>query len=101
MKPEIKNSKFRVLAIDPGFERLGLAILEREPKTRKEKLIYSECFKTKSSFPFPERLRLIGGRVNDIIIEYQPKVVAVETLFFTSNQRTAMNVAEARGGIPY
>ncbi|MEK7593995.1 MAG: crossover junction endodeoxyribonuclease RuvC [Patescibacteria group bacterium] len=91
----------RILAIDPGFERLGIAVIERDRKTHKEKLIHSECFKTKSSLPFPERLALLGARVKEVISQFEPEALAIETLFFTTNQKTAMRVAEARGVIIY
>ncbi|MHB1316908.1 MAG: crossover junction endodeoxyribonuclease RuvC [Minisyncoccota bacterium] len=87
-----------LLSIDPGFERLGLAILEKEGRG-KETLLYSECFKTSSKLPHHERLRLIGNKIKDIIEEYKPTVLATEKLFFTSNQKTVIPVAEARGVI--
>ncbi len=89
----------RILGIDPGFERLGIAILEKT--TGKEKVIFSECFKTSSSLPFSERLVLVGQRVKEIISEYKPEVLSIETLFMTNNQKTAMHVAEARGVVIY
>lgn len=87
----------RILAIDPGFERVGIAILEK--KTGKELLLYSACFKTSAKLPFEKRLVLIGNELSRLIDEYRPEAVAVETLFFNSNQKTAMRVAEARGVI--
>jgi len=91
----------RVLAIDPGFERLGIAVLERDKKTRKEILVHSECFKTKPSLPFSERLSLLGSRVREVIGKFEPEALAIETLFFTANQKTAMKVSEARGVVIY
>ena len=89
-----------LLSIDPGFERLGLAIIEKEGR-KKETLLYSECFKTSSKLPHHERLRLIGNKIKDIIEEYKPTTLATEKLFFTSNQKTVIPVAEARGVILY
>jgi crossover junction endodeoxyribonuclease RuvC len=89
-----------LLSIDPGFERLGLAIIEKEGRN-KETLLYSECFKTSSKLPHHERLRLIGNKIKDIIEEYKPTTLATEKLFFTSNQKTVIPVAEARGVILY
>jgi len=89
----------KVLGIDPGYERLGIAIVEKQGN--KETLVYSECFQTNSKTPFHERLGLIGERVRNIISEYKPDVLAIETLMFNTNQRTAINVAEARGVILY
>lgn len=87
-----------IIAIDPGYERLGIAILE---KKRKEELLFSECFKTKASLPFIERLELIGREVERVIKEFNPEALAIENLFISTNQKTAMRVAEARGAILY
>lgn len=90
----------RILAIDPGFERIGIAVLERLPK-EKDTLVYSACFKTKASLPFHERLALIGAEVEGVIKKYKPIAMAIEKLYFTTNQKTVMGVAEARGVIVY
>ncbi len=89
-----------ILAIDPGYERLGIAVLEKVNK-QKETLLYSECFKTSNKFPHHERLTLIGGRIKEIIKKYKPEGLATEKLFFSSNQKTALTVSEARGVILY
>lgn len=98
----------RILGIDPGFERLGIAILEKTSATakgygvtRKEKVIHSECFKTSSKLDFSERLLLIGAEVRKIITKYKPEILAIETLFLNTNQKTVMRVAEARGVVIY
>lgn len=90
----------RILGIDPGFERLGVAIIEKN-KNEKECVVFSECFKTSAKLPFGERLVLIGEEVNNIIKKYKPEVLAIETLFLTTNQKTVMHVAEARGVVVY
>ncbi len=90
----------RILGIDPGFERLGVAILEKG-KIGKEKVIFSECFKTSAKLEFAERLNLIGEEVKKIIKLYKPEVLAIETLFLTTNHKTVMHVAEARGVVIY
>jgi len=90
----------RVLSIDPGFERVGMAVLEKNT-SGKERLIHSECFKTKPSLPFPERLNLIGGRVRELIGKHKPEALSIEKLYFETNQKTAMRVSEARGVIIY
>lgn len=88
----------RILSIDPGYERVGIAVIEKE-KGNKETLIYSACFKTTAKLPFYDRIVLIAEEIARIIDEYTPTSVAVETLFFSSNQKTAMQVSEARGVI--
>ena len=90
----------RVLAIDPGYERLGIAVLEKNA-SGKEILLFSECFQTPKTSPFVERLHMVGIEIRKIIKEYSPQGVAIESLFFTNNQKTAMHVAEVRGVIMY
>jgi len=63
----------RILGIDPGFERLGVSILEKNKGDKKEKIIFSECFKTSAKLEFPERLFLIGEEVKKVIKKYSRK----------------------------
>lgn len=90
----------RIISIDPGYERLGVAIIEKE-NNKREELIFSECFKTLAKLPHSERLTLIGNRIKEVIKKYKPEQLATEKLFFSGNQKTAMLVAEARGVILY
>ena len=48
----------RVLAFDPGYERLGVAVLEKE--NGKEVLLYSACVRTSAKLEFSERLKKLG-----------------------------------------
>jgi crossover junction endodeoxyribonuclease RuvC len=90
----------KILAIDPGFERIGIAILEKTEKV-KETLLYSECFKTSAKLAHPERLELIGEKINEVVKKWKPTVLSIEKLFFNTNTTTALGVAEARGVILY
>jgi crossover junction endodeoxyribonuclease RuvC len=90
-----------ILGIDPGFERIGIAILEKNKGDKKEKVLFSECFKTSAELKFPERLLLIGKEINSIIKKFKPEILAIETLFLTTNQKTVMHVAEVRGVVLY
>ncbi|MDB5264966.1 MAG: ruvC [Parcubacteria group bacterium] len=85
----------RVLAIDPGFDRMGLAVIEGDPS--KPKHVWSDCIiPPKGSVE--ERLSHIHAAVSVAIQEYSPEIVAIETLFWsTNNKRSALGVAEARG----
>lgn len=88
-----------ILGIDPGYERLGIAIIEK--KKGSEELLFSDCIKTSAKIPFNERLFIIGKELEKIIKKWKPDVTAVEKLFFTTNQKTAMRVSEVRGLIIY
>ena len=89
----------RILGIDPGYERLGLAVIEGEKGG--EELLHSECFFTSAKKPFHERLEEVGERIEQVLREWKPDRVALETLFFAKNQKTAMLVAGVRGVILY
>ena len=94
----------RILGIDPGYERLGIAMLEKNTEARpqcKEKVVFSECFKTSAKLEFSERLKLIGEEIKKVIKKYQPEVLSIETLFLNTNHKTVMRVAEARGVVIY
>lgn len=97
----------RILGIDPGFERVGIAIIDpiaherRGGKNHNHVVLFSECFKTSAKLEFSARLKLIGEKIKKIIKEYKPDVLSIETLFLTTNQKTVMHVAETRGVIIY
>ena len=86
----------RVLAIDPGYDRLGIAILEGDPS--RPTLIWSDCVTPDKGAP-EERLAQVSLAVTAAIREYTPDVLGIETLFFSINKKTALKVAEARGAI--
>ena len=85
----------RILGIDPGFDRLGVCILDKDGQ--KETLIYSTCITSSKKDSFEKRLLTTGASLEEIIIKYQPAELAIETLFFTTNQKTIITVAEMRG----
>lgn len=89
----------RILAIDPGYERMGVAVVEKTGS--KETLLYSSCIRTPKKSEFSSRLLLLGREVEKVIAEFQPTGVATEKVFFENNQRTATSVAEVRGMISY
>jgi len=86
-----------ILGIDPGYERVGFAILAKESRT--EKLLFSECFKTPKELDINDRILLISQELQKLTQEYPVEILAIENLFFQNNQKTAMRVAEARGAI--
>ncbi|MBX2866512.1 crossover junction endodeoxyribonuclease RuvC [Candidatus Kaiserbacteria bacterium] len=89
----------RVLALDPGYDRLGVAVLERV--NGKETVVFSDCITSDKSKESYERLFEIGGAVKDLLAEYTPEACALETLFFSRNKTTALMVSEVRGIIMY
>lgn len=87
----------RVISIDPGYGRCGVAILDKH--NGKETYIYSDCIETTAKMPFDQRLTAVASECERLIQKHKPDALAMERLFFTSNQKTAMHVAEVRGAI--
>lgn len=87
----------KILSFDPGYERLGVAVLESGNKL--PNVLYSECFKTKKDLSQAERLSMILKKVESLILEFKPEKISIEKLFFQKNQKTALKVAEVRGVI--
>ncbi len=89
----------KVLGIDPGYDRLGIALIEKQDG--KEVLLFSECIETNKQDLLPDRLFAVGECFSKIITEYKPDAIGIETLFFNKNIKTAIGVAQARGIILY
>lgn len=87
----------RVLAIDPGYGRCGMAVVEKVDG--KERLLYSSCVETSSKDEFAVRLELVVRECTALMEKYAPIALALEKLYFAKNQKTAMNVAEVRGAL--
>ncbi len=89
----------RVLAIDPGYDRCGVAIMEYQ--NGREHIIHSQCIETKKTDNLPHRIHTIGETITHLLNTHSPNTVAIETLFFNKNAKTAIGVAQVRGVIIY
>jgi crossover junction endodeoxyribonuclease RuvC len=89
----------RVLGIDPGYDRMGIAVVEGD--RQRPTLVHSTCIETSKSDPFSVRLFQVTTALKDTILLHQPDSVAIEEIFFSKNQKTAMLVAHVRGAILY
>ena len=87
----------RVIGIDPGYGRCGVAILEKT--NGKETVLFSECIETSATLTFPERVAAVIFESSAVIKKFSPDQMAIEKLFFAKNQKTAMQVAEVRGAL--
>jgi crossover junction endodeoxyribonuclease RuvC len=91
----------RVLGIDPGLSRCGYGAIDARPGGgqggRGAKAVAVGVLRTPPSAPLPERLAELQRELRDLIRELRPDAVAVEKVFFQSNVRTAIGVAQASG----
>lgn len=84
----------RVLAIDPGYDRMGIAVVEGSAS--RPTLVWSDCICPPAGVK-EARLSFIEHALKEALALYTPDVFALETLFFSANKATALGVAEARG----
>lgn len=89
----------RILSIDPGYDRCGVAVIEK--LSHGETLLYSTCITTDKKDDYPTRLLQVGKALEKVLEEWQPDLVALEKLFFATNRKTANQVSEVRGMIIY
>lgn len=94
-----KNKEPLVFGIDPGYDRLGVAFARREKG--KDVLVYSDCLESNKTDIFLDRILFLGKSVSDLIKKWKPDFIAIEKLFFVTNQKTASQVAEVRGMLLY
>ena len=73
----------RVLAVDPGYDRLGVAVVKSGKE--KEELLYSGCLVTNREDTLAERLCALGKEFEALLLKHKPDAVAVEKLFFNQN----------------
>lgn len=85
----------RIIGIDPGFAIIGFGIIEYE--NSRYKTIDYGAITTPAGEDMNVRLGIIYKDLCDVLDTYKPDVLAVEKLFFNSNQKTVINVAQARG----
>ena len=85
----------RILGIDPGYAIVGFGILDYDG-FRFRPIEYG-AITTDAGTPFPDRLNAIFTDAEFIFDRYKPDCMAIERLYFTSNQKTAIDVAQARG----
>jgi crossover junction endodeoxyribonuclease RuvC len=84
-----------VLGIDPGLTRCGYAVLHAQGSV--VRAVALGVIRTPPSDALPSRLAQLQRELIALIGEFAPDVVAVETVFFQVNVRTAMSVGQASG----
>lgn len=84
-----------ILTIDPGYDRVGWAI--GESINGKVQLIKCGCIQTAKDHTLHQRYQQILSELAVLFVNYSISTAVFETLYFAKNQKTAMNVSEARG----
>ena len=87
----------RILGIDPGIALVGWGVIDAAGGAAS--VVDFGCIKTTADTATEDRLAAVFSQLNEIIKKYRPEAMAVEELFWNTNQKTGIIVAEARGVI--
>jgi crossover junction endodeoxyribonuclease RuvC len=82
-----------ILGIDPGTKRIGYGLIKSE--NQKIKFLASGILKIKEKEP--KNFLEIEKELFKIIKKYKPTLAVIEKIYFMKNQKTAIEVAQARG----
>lgn len=86
-----------ILGIDPGYAIVGYGLIEKLGS--QIRVIDYGVITTPKEHTMPVRLNEIYESLCAIVQKYKPDCMAIEELFFQNNQKTAIDVAQARGVI--
>lgn len=87
----------RIMGIDPGYAIVGYGTVEYI--NNKFYPVEFGAITTKAHTPFENRLQEVYTGLDEVIKRAKPQAIAIEQLFFTTNQKTVIQVAMARGVI--
>ncbi len=84
-----------ILGIDPGYAIVGFGVIKYE--ANRFSVIDYGAITTSAGMPFVERLDIIYKELNELFKKYKPEAMAIEKLFYNTNAKTVIDVAQARG----
>lgn len=93
-----------ILGIDPGTATTGYGLIKKTKSKKSKDKNGLRCLgygliQTSSFLPPAERLKKINKEMNKLIRKYRPEALAVESIYFFKNLKTALPVSQAKGVI--
>jgi crossover junction endodeoxyribonuclease RuvC len=85
----------KVFGIDPGSDRTGYGCVETDGS--RHRLVACGAIATLPRDTFPSKLLTVHGRLATLLAECRPDCVAVESLFYATNVRSALKLGHVRG----
>ncbi len=85
----------RILGVDPGYAIVGVGTVDYEGN--RFSVVEYGAITTEAGEDMFDRLKKIYDEMIELIDRVKPDALAIEELFFQNNQKTAINVAQARG----
>ena len=87
----------KIIGIDPGYAIVGWGVLEYSGSSFS--VLNYGAITTAKDIKFSKRLESIYNELSLILNYNKPDFMSIEQLFFSSNKKTAIDVAQARGVI--
>ncbi len=91
----IMGSSTIILGIDPGTNVMGYGLIrtgEREPS-----LVDFGCIEMQQFHDYYEKLRCIFDRTLQLVDEYRPAALAIESQFYGNNVQSMLKLGRAQG----
>jgi crossover junction endodeoxyribonuclease RuvC len=85
----------KIFGIDPGSERTGYGCIEMIGS--RYHLVICGALSAPARSTFPEKLKYIHMGLGALLARHRPDSVAVESVFFARNVRSALKLGHARG----
>lgn len=85
----------RILGIDPGSRVTGYGIIDSDGN--RHALVSQGVVRTSSTGSFPERLRVIHRGILEVVDDFRPDQMVVESLFYATNVKSALKLGHVRG----
>lgn len=86
-----------ILGIDPGYAIVGWGVIEYT--SNRFTVVDYGAVTTQAQTPFNDRLKAVYDGIDIIMKRYSPEALSIEKLFYNTNAKTVIDVAQARGVI--
>lgn len=86
-----------ILGIDPGYAIVGWGVIEYT--SNRFTVVDYGAVTTQAGTPFNDRLKAVYDGIDIIMKRYSPEALSIEKLFYNTNAKTVIDVAQARGVI--
>jgi crossover junction endodeoxyribonuclease RuvC len=94
------RATLRVLGVDPAVAgATGYGVVELDSRCSEARMLRLGHLRFPARVSFAARLREIHRVIAELVEEFSPDAVAVESVFTALNMRTALKLAEVRGVI--
>lgn len=88
-----------ILGIDPGLADTGWAVILASGQSYR--FVSCGTISTSSKLENPERLKIIGDEIRNIVKNFTPDEASIEEVFINKNALASLKLGHARGAIIY